>query len=116
MESASVRNHTDLPQEVVGREEVSSSLPKHCMVIHMAEYLFKEGLLLNVPLVLEEVSQLLYYSIHFTQLNSSVTDDVRVITTTMMLPTTCNDDNDDDDTDVDDADGQGTFDDHNSEN
>ena len=45
MENVSVRNHTGLPQEGVVREEVSLSLPKHCMEIHMAEYLFKEGLL-----------------------------------------------------------------------
>ena len=45
MENVSVRQHTDLPQGVVGREEVSSSLPKYCMEIHMAEYLFKVVLL-----------------------------------------------------------------------
>ena len=95
---------------------MSSSLPKHYMEIRKAEYLFKEGLLLNVPLVLEEVSQLLYFPIYFTHLNSSVSDGVKVTTTTMMMPTNCNDDNNDDDSDVDDTDDQGTFDDHNSEN
>ena len=74
------------------------------------------GTLVKCAFVLEEVIQPLYFPVNFTHLNSSISDDVRATTTTMMMPTNCNDDNDDDDTDVDDADDQGTFDDHNSEN
>ena len=50
------------------------------------------------------------FPLQFTHLNSSISDDVRVTTNTMMMLTNCHDDdNDDDDTYVDDADDQDTF-------
>ena len=50
------------------------------------------------------------FPLQFTDLNSSVGDDVRATTNTMMMLTNCHDDdNDDDDTYVDDADDHDTF-------